>query len=135
MKLIDLSYFKHDMTSLEEIEVENYRNILTFVENYKIEKGEVDLSFLGLPSMKLAYAKDKKHLTFFIGNVKGLFIYDEADKAFFLENKELLDDENREDVKEFLSDIKLPYVIVPTTLSIKEKEAIYHMFMALKKHY
>lgn len=133
MKLIDLSYFKNNMTSIEEVEVENYRNILEFVENYKIEKGEVDLSFLDLPNMKITYAKDKKHLTFSIGNVTGLFIYDESDREFFLDSKELLNDENREDIKEFLSDIKLPYVIVPKALTIKEKEAVYHMFMTLKK--
>lgn len=135
MKLIDLSYFKSNMTSLEEVEVENYRNILEFVEKYKIEKGEADLSFLGLPNMKIGYAKDKEHLTFSIGNVAGLFIYNESDKNFFLESKELADDENKDDIKEFLEDIKLPYVIVPTPLTVKEKEAVYHMFMVLKQSY
>lgn len=135
MKLIDLSYFKNNMTSIEEIEVENYRHILKFIENYKIEKGEVDLSFLDLPTMKIAYVKNDEHLSFSIGNIAGLFIYDESDREFFLESKELLDDENKEDIKSFLEDIELPYVIVPNQLTVKEKEAVYHMFMVLKKTY
>lgn len=135
MKLIDLSYFKRNMTSLEEVEVENYRNILEFVDNYKIEKGEVDLSFLGLPNMKIGYAENKEHLTFSIDSVAGLFIYEESDKEFFLESKELSEDENKDDIKEFLKDIKLPYVIVPAPLTLEEKEAVYHMFMVLKQSY
>lgn len=132
MRLVDLSYLKHNMTSIEEIEVENYRNILTFVDNLDMENYTVNLDFLGLPQMEIG--NNEGHFNFSIGKeTVCLIAYTQDDLKYYGEYFANKDEIHGKEVLEFLNEIEPPCVITPIPLSIKQKEAAYHIFMALKK--
>lgn len=132
MKLVDLSYLKNNMTSIEEIEVENYQHILKFTDNFNMEKGIVNLDFLGLPQLEIGNIDG--HLNFSIGDTVCLLAYVEDDLKYYANYFANKNDVYEEDVIEFIKELEVPCVITPTPLNIIEKEAAYHIFMTLKKY-
>lgn len=130
MKLIDLSYFYYNMTSIEEIDVENYFHIKKFIDNFELNNSEINLDFLELPNLLLSNAEGIK--VFSIGKSSGALIYTENDKKLFLEQENLRESKYKEEIIEFLFDVKLPYAITFSSLNPAEKEAVYHLFMLLK---
>lgn len=135
MKLVDLSYLRHNMTSVEEIDVENFQHIKDFLDRVNFTDWIINLDFLQLGQMKIG--KTNGLWNFSIDNNKaGIIVYTEEEKETYLkfipENK--TDDEKTQTIKiqEMFEELEAPFVIVPTSLSVVEKEAVYHLFMFLQ---
>lgn len=135
MKLVDLSYLRHNMTSVEEIDVENFQHIKDFLDRVNFTDWIINLDFLQLGQMKIG--KTNGLWNFSIDNNKaGIIVYTEEEKETYLkfipENK--TDDEKTQTIKiqEMFEELEAPFVIVPTSLSVVGKEAVYHLFMFLQ---
>lgn len=130
MKLVDLSYLKHNMTSVEEIDVENFQHIKDFLDRVNLQNWIINLDFLQLGQMKVG--KNNGIWNFSIDDNKtGMLIYTEAEKEFYLSFIPV-DEMQLEKAKEMFEELETPFVVVPETLSVAEKEAVYHLFMFIQ---
>lgn len=130
MKLIDLSYLKDYLFSIEILETNNWINEIDFRTHVTLNR-ENSFRFEFLKK-ELKYKIDNNIIHFYLEEKEGFFIFNEENLNTFLK---IVEDKyiQMKGIENKLKNLELPYVISMKKLDNKEKTAVLMLFNSLNE--
>lgn len=130
MKLIDLSYLKDHLFSIEMLETNGWINEIDFRTHVTLNR-EGSFNF-GFFKNELEYKINNDIIQFSLGEKEGFFIFNKENLNTFLK---IVEDRyiQIQDIAKKLENIELPYVISMEKLDNKEKTAVLMLFNVLNE--
>ena len=130
MKLIDLSYLKDYLFSIEILETNNWINEIDFRTHVTLNR-ENSFRFEFLKK-ELKYKIDNNIIHFYLEENEGFFIFSKENLNTFLK---IVEDKyiQMKGIENKLKNLELPYVISMKKLDNKEKTAVLMLFNSLNE--
>lgn len=130
MKLIDLSYLKDYLFSIEILETNNWINEIDFRTHVTLNR-ENSFRFEFLKK-ELKYKIDNNIIHFYLEEKEGFFIFNKENLNTFLK---IVEDKyiQMKGIENKLKNLELPYVISMKKLDNKEKTAVLMLFNSLNE--
>lgn len=130
LKLIDLSYLKDYLFSIEILETNNWINEIDFRTHVTLNR-ENSFRFEFLKK-ELKYKIDNNIIHFYLEEKEGFFIFNEENLNTFLK---IVEDKyiQMKGIENKLKNLELPYVISMKKLDNKEKTAVLMLFNSLNE--